>query len=189
MDRQEQSGDISIIEELKRGEAAGLAAAYDRYGGTVYALILRITHDQSSAEDLVQELFLRLWHRAHDFDGSRGSLAVWLMTIARNMAIDHLRSSHARFAAQTQPLDYAHHVKAGQAVEHTDSALNSSQSIRDAFVNLNDNQKRVIEMAYFEGFSQSEIAFRLQEPLGTVKSWMRTGLQKLRSVMAEGRDK
>lgn len=183
----DKSSDALIAENLRRGDPAGLAAAYDRYGAIAFSLIVRITRDSSAAEDLVQELFLRLWNRIHDFDGQRGSLNVWLLAIARNIAIDYIRSSHSRFLTRMQPLEKTDHSSISYKPSEVDSILDNSKAIRDAFSALNVNQRRVIEMAYFQGFSQSEIAVRLGEPLGTVKSWMRSALSKLRTVMQEGR--
>ena len=92
----ESSDDAALIERLRNRDPEGLAAAYDRYSRIVYSLFLRITRDQSIAEDLVQELFIRVWSRARSFDSSKGALGVWILSIARNMAIDHVRSAQAR---------------------------------------------------------------------------------------------
>src|SRR5690348_17180663 len=98
---------------LRNRDPNALARLYDRYGQIVYSLFLRITRDQTAAEDLVQELFMRVWNRARDFDASRGSLGVWMLSIARNMAIDHLRSADARFASRLRPLEHAERTPLG----------------------------------------------------------------------------
>lgn len=183
----EKSGDALLVEKIKHRDASALAGAYDRYGTLAFSLIVRITRDPSVAEDLVQELFLRLWNRIHDFDESRGSLNVWVLTIARNMAIDYVRSSHSRFRARSQSLDQTDHPSISYKASEVDSILDNSKAVEEAFVTLNSNQRKVLEMAYFEGFSQSEIASRLEEPLGTVKSWMRSALMRLRTTMEERR--
>ncbi len=153
----------------------------------VYSLFLRITRDAATAEDLVQELFLRVWNNAQRFDSSKGSLGVWILSIARNMAIDHLRSAGSRFSAKLRPLEDAEHrqdysLPSGQQ----ESAIDDVRTVRAAFSYLNQNQKQVLELAYFEGLSQSEIAAKLSEPLGTVKSWMRSGLLRMRQVIQGG---
>ncbi len=184
---EDKSIDESIIEKLKKSDPSGLAAAYDRYGALAYSVIARITRDSSVAEDLVQELFLRVWNRISDFDPTRGTLPVWVLAIARNMAIDYIRSSQSRFSARTRPLNQTDQLSISYQSVEADKILDNSKAVREAFSSLNSNQKRVLEMAYFEGFSQSEIALRLQEPLGTVKSWMRSALARVRVAMQEGR--
>lgn len=186
---EDKSSDALIVEKIKQGDSAGLAIAYDRYGSLAYSLIVRITRDSSVAEDLVQELFLRLWNRIQDFDDSRGSLHGWVLAIARNMAIDYIRSAHSRFLTRTRPLDQTDHFPISYKASEVDSALSNSKVVKEAFSSLNTNQRKVLEMAYFEGFSQSEIALRLEEPLGTVKSWMRSALSRLRVAMQEGGSK
>jgi RNA polymerase sigma-70 factor (ECF subfamily) len=189
MHHEDKSNDALLIAKLKQRDPAGLSAAYDRYGTLTYSLIVRIIRDSSVAEDLVQEVFLRLWNRIQDFDDSRGSLNVWVLAIARNMAIDYIRSSHSRFTAKTRPLDQTDFAPISYKASEVDNNLDNSRTVREAFTSLNPNQRKVLEMAYFEGFSQSEIALRLEEPLGTVKSWMRSALMRLRTAIQEGRSK
>lgn len=181
-----ESGDAQLATELRKRDPNALAILYDRYGQAVYSLFLRITHDESAAEDLVQELFMRVWSRAQDFDASRGSLGVWILSIARNMAIDHVRSADARFSTRLRSLDNAERLQFLPANTGPESAIDQARAVNTAFAHLTFNQKRVLELAYFEGFSQSEIAARLNEPLGTVKSWMRSALVRLRAVIKGG---
>ncbi len=119
-----------LIERLRKRDAEGLAAAYDRYGKLVYSLFVRITRDQSAAEDLVQELFIRLWNRAREFDSSRGALGVWIMSIARNMAIDHVRSAQSRFAKRLQSLDYIDQVCFSHAPNDAESRIDSVRTVK-----------------------------------------------------------
>lgn len=181
----DSSGDAALIERLRARDPDALAAAYDRYSPVVYSLFLRITRDQSVAEDLVQELFIRVWSHAASFDSRKGALGVWILSIARNMAIDHIRSAHARFSTKLRPIEHAERTqsKPGRDAE---TLIDQSRAVHDAFASLNLNQKRVLELAYFQGFSQTEIANQLQEPLGTVKSWMRSALISLRSAIKGG---
>lgn len=185
----DKSLDALLIERLKQRDANALANAYDRFGALTFSLVVRITRDASAAEDLVQEVFLRVWNRIQDFDSSRGNLTVWILAIARNMAIDYIRSSHSRFSARTLPLDQTDPLPISYKANEVEKTLDNSKAVKEAFLSLNAKQRRVLEMAYFEGFSQSEIALRLEEPLGTVKSWMRSALIRLRSAMQEGRSK
>jgi RNA polymerase sigma-70 factor (ECF subfamily) len=175
-----------LVEALQKRDPAALAAAYDKYGQVVYSLFLRITRDQSVAEDLVQELFLRIWNNVHHFNPAKGSLGVWILSIARHMAIDHVRSAQARFSNKLRPIEDAEWVRSVPNGETQESILDQVRTVRSAFSYLNFNQKRVLELAYYEGFSQTEIAERLNEPLGTVKSWMRSGLVRLRSAVKGG---
>jgi RNA polymerase sigma-70 factor (ECF subfamily) len=181
--------DALLIQKLKQRDPAGLSEAYDRYGAITYSLIVRITRNASVAEDLVQEVFLRLWNRIVDFDESRGSLNTWMIAISRNIAIDYVRSSHSRFSARTRPIDQTDSGFISYKSNEVDNNLDNANAVREAFASLSEIQKKVLEMAYFEGFSQSEIAIRLKEPLGTVKSWMRAALARLRTAMQQGRFK
>ncbi len=184
MPSQDNGGeDARLVQQLRQRNPDALAVAYDRYGSVAYSLFLRITHDQSTAEDLVQELFIRVWNRARDFDAAKGALGVWILAIARHMAIDHMRSAQARFALRLQPLENLDRLCFANDVAEPESVIDRVRTVNTAFSNLNSNEKRVLEMAYFEGLSQSEIATQLAEPLGTVKSRMRSALGRLRKVI------
>lgn len=178
------ANDFTLSEQLQNRDPEVVAALYDRFSPLVFSLFLRITKDHAIAEDLVQELFIRIWNRSREFDPKRGSLAVWVLSIARNLGIDYVRSAHARFTHRLQPMEAAHQVT--RDVRGPESLIDQSRAVEAAFALLNENQKRVLELAYFEGFSQSEIASRLHEPLGTVKSWTRSALQNLRSSIKGG---
>ncbi len=180
------NGDAEIIEAIRQRNPDGLAALYDRYAGIAFSLLFRITRDRAVAEDLLQELFIRVWNRGKDFDPKKGGLGVWIVAIGRNMAIDYIRSAQARFNTRLQPIEGIDPVNLGRGSFEQESVLDAKRSITTAFSHLTDNEKRVLELAYFEGCSQSEIADKLQEPLGTVKSWARSGLGRLRSSMKLG---
>ena len=182
----QSNADQELIDRLRNRDPDGLAAVYDRYGQVVYSLFLRITHDQSTSEDLVQELFIRLWNRGREFDSSRGTLGVWILSIARNMAIDHVRSATARFALRLRPIEYVDHLATAGNTSQPESLIDRSRTVSAAFNNLSSNEKLVLELAYFEGLSQTEIADRLKEPLGTVKSWTRSALSRMRRAIREG---
>jgi len=172
-----------LLRRLKKGETGALAELYDGYSTIVYRLILRIVHDPGVAEELVQETFLKLWRRASLVDESARSLGPWILTIARNRALDHLDSTRAR----TLYLESLDHRKVFSAIDEV--LMNSPQTreLREAVGRLNSNQRTVIELAYYEGLSYSEVSARLNQPLGTVKSWIRSALQALRRDL-EGRE-
>lgn len=184
--QKDSAADAELVERLRKRDPDGLAKAYDEYGHIAYSLFVRIVRDQSVAQDLVQELFLRVWNRARDFDASKGSLGVWILSIARNMAIDHVRSAQARFQTKIRPIEPTDQLAFSYKTKEPESVIDNAKAVKEAFSTLNPNQKKVLELAYFEGFSQSEIAAQLQEPLGTVKSWTRSALGKLRSAVKTG---
>lgn len=175
--------DSELIARIQKRDPDGLAEAYNRYSGIAYGLFMRITHDQAVAEDLLQELFLRVWNRAREFDAAKGALGVWIISIARNMAIDYLRSAQARFGARLRPIENVDPSSFSRGPVDVEAILDSRRAVSDAMSNLSSNERKVLELAYFEGCSQSEIAKRLNEPLGTVKTWTRAGLTRLRGVM------
>jgi RNA polymerase sigma-70 factor (ECF subfamily) len=179
------TSEVALVERLRDHDPEGLEAAYDRYSAVVYSLLLRITRDQSVAEDLVQELFIRIWNQINSFDPSKGAFGVWILSIARNMGIDYVRSAHARFSARLQPMEQADKADREGRVE-PETAIDRGRTVKAAFETPNLKQRRVLELAYFEGLSQTEIASHLQEPLGTVKSWMRSALSCIRSTVGGG---
>lgn len=178
--------DAGLIDRLCKGDPHALTAIYDRHARSIYSLFVRITRDQSLAEDLVQELFLRVWNRAWLFDAKRGVLAAWLLAMARNMAIDEVRSGSAQFARRLQQVEYLEEFSHSSSGE-PGWTLYRDVCLRTALTNLKSHEKRVMELAYFEGYSQAEIANLLGRPLGTVKSWTRSALSRLRFGMDKPR--
>ena len=158
---------------------------YDRYGRLVYSLILRMVRNSAAAEDLVQETFLRVWNRMQAFDQERGALGPWVLTVARNRAIDYLRSADGKMSAGTIELDRLEHP--GQVLRFRGSRVVAGPRAADqrAFEKLTPHQKTVVELAYYEGLSQTEMAERMQQPLGTVKTWVRSALKVLREQLTE----
>ncbi len=153
-----------------------MAALYDRYSPIVYAVALRVLADTGAAEDVLQEIFLQLWRNPGLFDASRGNLAPWLAVITRNRSIDGLRkrrpeSDIADIIVSVEP-DMAGHAERSRAMEKVRGVLGS----------MPPAQRSALEMAYFEGLSHSEIAAKTGEPLGTVKTRIRSGLLSLRKA-------
>ena len=177
-------GDVELVERLQRRDPQALAELYDRYGRLAYSLIVRVVRDGALAEDLVQETFLRVWNRAQGFDAQRGALGPWLLAVARNRAIDYLRSASGR-ERNALELEEVDHPSLYTDMERDILASDKARMIRAALEKLAPNQREVIELAYFEGLTQTEMAERMGQPLGTVKTWVRTALKNLREQFGE----
>lgn len=179
---QEQIPDAELIHAVARGDEWAFARLYDRYGSILLGLLVRILNNRAEAEDVLQEVFLQVWQRASDFDDTRGRPFTWLVTLARSRAIDRLRSlgSRGRVAQEAASRDVAPQVR-----DASDDAIQAEhrEIVHHALTELPDEQRRTLLLAYFEGLSQSEIAARLNEPLGTVKTRARSGLSKLRLIL------
>ena len=176
-------GDSELVKRLQKRDPQALGELYDRYGRMAYALILRIVRDAATAEDLVQETFLRIWNRVQGFDGDRGALGGWLLAVARNRAIDYLRSKSGRMRDALE-LNENEHPSLYADLEQDVLNADRARRLRKALEKLNPNQRNVIELAYFEGLSQTEMAERTGQPLGTVKTWVRTALKLLREELS-----
>jgi RNA polymerase sigma-70 factor (ECF subfamily) len=177
--------DAGLVRRLKAHEPKAMADLYRRYGRVAYSVILRIVRNTAVAEDLTQETFLHVWNRVGLFDAERGALGPWMLTVARNRAIDHIRSQVRRLEANA--VDFERLERPGRFVGLEESALtvDCARRLKRALEKLNANQRTVIELAYYEGMSHVEMAERLQQPLGTVKTWMRTALEILRTELSE----
>jgi RNA polymerase sigma-70 factor (ECF subfamily) len=176
------ANDTELVARMQRRDPHALAELYDRYGRLVYSLILRVVRDTGIAEDLVQETFLRVWNRVAGFDAQKGSIGPWLLAVARNRAIDYLRSAGGRERNAVEFEENDHPALYGDMEK---DILNSDKArrVKSAIEKLSPNQRQVIELAYFEGLSQTEMAERMGQPLGTVKTWVRTALKNLRDEL------
>jgi len=172
-------GEAELIERLQRRDAQALGELYDRYGRLVYSLIYRIVRDAGIAQDLVQETFLRIWNRAQGFNPGKGSLGPWLLAVARNRAIDYMRSSSGRMRNALE-LEEHEHPSLFMDLEREILQADRARRVKGAMDKLSPRHRQVIELAYFEGLSQSEMAERLGQPLGTVKTWVRAALKLMR---------
>ena len=177
--------DRELAERLKKRDQRAVGDLYDRYGRLCYSLIYRIVKDNGIAEDLTQETFLRVWNRAAAFDTEKGSLGAWVMTVARNRAIDYVRSVQGRMRENVYELDASDNPILFTTIEGNILNSDRARRLKQAFEALNANQRLVIELAYYEGLSQTEMADRIKQPLGTVKTWCRTALLKLREELGE----
>ncbi|WP_225913720.1 sigma-70 family RNA polymerase sigma factor [Leptolyngbya ohadii] len=176
--------DLELLNAVKRGQVECLGILYDRYARLVYGLAFRILENAEEAEDVTQDVFLTLW-RQDAYNPSRGSLSSFLTTMTRSRSIDKLRArgTKQRFLQRWQSLVRTESAPASPL--ETVSVQERSERVREALSQLPDTERQVLEIAYYEGLSQSEISERLQVPLGTVKSRSRQGLLKLRRTLQD----
>ena len=171
------SSDAALMRRIQQGDVAAFGALYDRHAPAVFALAARMLRDRAAAEDVTQETFLAVWRRSDGFAADRGALRAWLLTIARNRAVDAIRRGRGHAAQQLG--DAADRLVAADCTE--DEVLRRADATRVdvALDTLPDTQRQILDLAYFAGLSHSEIATQLRLPLGTVKGRMRLGLHKL----------
>jgi len=178
--------DDALLARIRARDEAALGTLYDRYGGIAFALVYRLLGDRGAAEETVQEAFLSVWRRSSTFDAGRGSVKGWLMSIARNAAIDRRRGRFRYQQGEVDIEDIAYRLAGDDVWDDVSRALDR-QAVRRALADLPIEQRETLELAYFEGLTQVEIAARTGEPLGTVKSRARLGLRRLeRSLKAMG---
>ncbi len=177
--------DPDLARRLKNRDPNAMSELYDRYGRITYALIFRVVRNEAVAEDLVQETFIRVWNRVHGFDHEKGALGPWVLAVARNRAIDYLRSVDGRMAQSAFELEKLEQPALFCDLENSIMNMDRVRALRGAFQKLTANQRLVLELAYYEGLSQTEMAERLKQPLGTVKTWVRTALKCLREELDE----
>jgi RNA polymerase sigma-70 factor (ECF subfamily) len=184
--RRSAEHDRFIVSRMAAGDPQAAGDLYDRHARAVYSLARRMLADSSQAEDIVQEVFTQAWTQARRYDPLRASVATWLLMMTRSRAIDRLRARRGdqRDAAAEGRAEELPDLQPGQ----DDMAITGQlgERLRDALQSLAEPQRKAIELAYYEGLSQSEISERLREPLGTVKTRIRTGLLKLRDALRQG---
>jgi len=182
-----QAEDVSALRGVASGDQAGAAGLYDRHARPVYSLILRIVGDETEAEDVLQEVFAQAFRQAARYDPSRGPVAAWLLMMARSRAIDRVRARRVRVEGRTGEVPTFDELPASQP-DAAAVLLDEEQTrlVRQALDDLPLLQRMAIELAYYEGLSHSQIADRLEQPLGTIKTRIRLGLLKLRDVLTEG---
>ena len=181
-------GDSELIGRVAEGDARALEVLYERYSRVVYSFALRILGDQQLAEELLQEVFFRAWRQGSAFQASRGTFITWLLSITHNMAIDEVRKRRRRpqkAESEDSEAVLAGVADKGQSVEDQVWVVALRGTISGAMEQLPLAQRQVIELAYYQGLTQREIAENLSEPLGTIKTRMRLGMQKLRAFLEE----
>jgi RNA polymerase sigma-70 factor, ECF subfamily len=175
--------DEELMQLMRRGDARAFEHVYDRHSGAAYSLAYRMVGARGTAEDVVQEAFLALWRANSRYDRTRGSVRTWILGIVHNRAIDALRRGlvHERRRAGDEGLE--EHVESGERTDVEVARRDEAREVRSAMETLPAEQLRVVEMAYFGGFTHSEIAEMLDTPIGTVKGRMRLGLAKMRGQL------
>jgi RNA polymerase sigma-70 factor (ECF subfamily) len=173
---------VHLIQQVANQDRDAFSQLYDRFSSLVFSLAMRMLRARSDAEDLLQEVFVQVWRQAQNYSAERGSPEAWIVNIARSRAIDKIRSirrMEKSFVLTDDPAraESSDNVESSAAESETRMAMNS------ALANLPETQRKVLELAYFDGLTQTEIANRLAEPLGTVKTRMRSGIQRLRDML------
>jgi RNA polymerase sigma-70 factor, ECF subfamily len=179
--------DAQLMQRIAGGDKQAFSELYDRFAGPLYGTALRILRDPAEAQDVVHDMFLTLWEKAATFDLSRGSAFSWAVTLVRNRAIDRVRRRRRRaeLLAESAPGDLGY-AEDGVSTAGGDStvAAEDARAVRAAVAQLPLEQQRALELAFFGGLTQEQIAEKLSQPLGTVKARIRRGLLKLRDVLA-----
>jgi RNA polymerase sigma-70 factor (ECF subfamily) len=170
--------DMRLVARVRAGDQQALAELYDRYSGVVYAVSLRILQDTGTAEDILQDIFLQLWRKPEAFDSSRGSLGPWLAVIARHRSIDRLRQRRPESDIEDCILTSSTDLR-----DETERSL-VIEKVRVVMNEMSSDQRTAMEMAFFQGLTHTEIAEKTGEPLGTIKTRIRSGLQMLRTRFA-----
>lgn len=171
--------DLQIVDRLRRGDATVMEAVYDGYADALYGIISRIVRDEDIADDLLQETFVRVWTQRDRFDATKGSFFTWMLNIARNLSIDTIRSSAYRQGAQNRTVD---ELVGFDEPTSDDRIVPEAADLRDHVQTLSPDQRAVVDLMYFQGYTQSEIAESFNIPLGTVKSRLRLAMNALRTI-------
>lgn len=180
--------DADLIRRMASGDKGALAQLYDRFNRPIYSTALLILRDANEAQDIVHDVFLVLWEKADRFEASRGTAFSWAVTLTRNRSIDRLRKLRRRatLLEQAAPADLGYEQNPAWAGADDHASIgDDARVVRTAFATLPDDQKKALELAFFGGLTQQQIAERLSEPLGTVKARIRRGLLKLREYLPQ----
>jgi RNA polymerase sigma-70 factor, ECF subfamily len=179
------AGDRELARRLQERDPQAMAELYDEYGQIVFSLIVRIVRDEGVAEDVTEETFLRVWNRVVGFDAERGSLGAWVLTVARNRAIDYWQSVEGR--DWHSAIEYSATEAPAMFVDLETNLLTPERAVRlrTAFGRLTDRQRTVMEMTFFEGLTLREMSMRLKQPLDTVTAWVSTSLHALRAELRQ----
>jgi RNA polymerase sigma-70 factor, ECF subfamily len=186
-EKAERLADEELMPLVGEKDPEAFEVLYDRHGGVAYSLAYRIVGEKAAAEDVTQEAFISIWRSGAHFDRTRGSVRSWMLSIVRNRAIDALRSRAGKAPKLTLDDDAILEQRPAEGfTDHEAMRRETATKVRSALGELPGEQSKVIELAYFGGFSHSEISRILGVPLGTVKGRMRLGLEKIRVGLAEG---
>ncbi|HET8564626.1 MAG TPA: sigma-70 family RNA polymerase sigma factor [Candidatus Binatia bacterium] len=178
----EATSAIQLIQQIAKQDREAFSQLYDNFSSLVFTLAMRMLRVRFDAEDLLQEVFVQIWRQAGSYSQERGSPEAWIINITRSRAIDKIRSirrMERSFVLTDDPAGAESTVSAESSAADSEARM----TMNSALANLPETQRRVLELAYFDGLTQSEIAARLAEPLGTVKTRMRSGIQRLREIL------
>jgi RNA polymerase sigma-70 factor (ECF subfamily) len=184
--RLRERADEDLMELVSEGEARAFEVVFDRHGGVAFSLAYRMCGRRAMAEDIVQEAFLSLWRTGARYDHTRGSVRSWVLSTVHNRAIDALRRGLVRDARNVSDHQAAERIVAPESTETEAGRRDEAHRVREALNELPTEQRRVIELAYFGGFTHTQIAEMLDTPIGTVKGRMRLGLTKLHLLLSDG---
>ena len=171
-----------LIQQVVKQDREAFSQLYDRFSSLVFSLAIRMLKVRPDAEDLLQEVFVQVWRQASNYSEERGSPEAWIINIARSRAIDKIRSIR-RMEKSFVLTDDPARAESSENVESSAAEAEAKLTMNSALTNIPETQRKVLELAYFDGLTQTEIAARLSEPLGTVKTRMRTGIQRLRDIL------
>lgn len=168
----------NLLTEFQKGNEEALNYIYDAYSGALFGVIMKMMKDEELGRDLLQECFVKIWKNHGKYDSAKGSLYTWMLNLTRNNCIDYLRSKRNKNQQQNRGLDtFVYHL-------HSDTSFDPNHiGIRDLLQSLPPEQREVLELSYFEGFTQKEISEEYDIPLGTVKSRAKAALDKLRKIV------
>jgi RNA polymerase sigma-70 factor, ECF subfamily len=183
-DSSEVSRDAALVHRLLHQDVNAFEQLYDRHSRIVYSLVLRILQQTQTAEEVVQDVFLQVWRNASQYQESRGPFVPWLLTMARNRALDTLRLKSERQRRREDQAEELPSISEAPQYEKELDQKRRAERVRSLMAQLSAPQQKAIQMAYFEGLSHTEIAAALKEPLGTVKSWIRNGLLRLKEGLS-----
>ena len=183
MENISEASDTQLVTLIARFDEVALAEVYRRHGGAVFGLARRVLNSAAEAEDVTQEVFLRLWNQPERFDADRGSLRSFLLTQSHGRAVDAIRSLNSRRAREVN--DASRTARAGYDMQHEAWDLSLADELQRALAQLPEEERRVIELAYFEGLTYVMVAERLGQPEGTVKSRIRNGMRRMRGALAD----
>jgi RNA polymerase sigma-70 factor (ECF subfamily) len=179
--------DAELMRRVAQGDRQAFSDLYDRFSGPLYGTALRILQDSSEAQDIVHDAFITVWEKAATYETGRGTAFSWVLTFVRNRAIDRVRTRRRRSELlANSPFADVEHLTTDAGPSGSESATSSDEAraVRDAVATLPEDQRRALELAFFSGLTQEQIAARLGEPLGTVKARIRRGMLKLRESLA-----
>jgi RNA polymerase sigma factor (sigma-70 family) len=176
--KQEKYTEQELVSSLQRREQSAFSYLYDQYSGALYSVISNIVSDTEISNDVLQEVFVKIWKQIESYDSSKGRLFTWMLNISRNASIDMLRSRQYQHSKKNQELTDNVYEKAGAVSDSTDNI-----GLKKIVNKLKEDQRVLVELSYFQGYTQDEISKMLDVPLGTVKTRLRKALSELRNLM------